>query len=99
MPINAAIRAVISQLEAQRAHLEKQRSELKGIISALRGIATVSRVHNLSLTEHEKRLLEEALHRADGNQSEAARILKVTRDQVRYKMEKHGLNGKKAAKG
>ncbi|MBV9768435.1 MAG: hypothetical protein JOZ32_02590 [Bryobacterales bacterium] len=27
-----------------------------------------------------------ALHRADGNQSDAARILKISRDQVRYKM-------------
>ena len=51
-------------------------------------------VPDLSLNDHEKRLLAEALHRADGNQTEAARILKVSRDKVRYKMAKHGLRRK-----
>ena len=99
MPINTAIRAIISRLEAQRAKLEKQRSELKEIISALRGIVTghPGRVRDLSLNDHEKRLIEEALGRTGGNQTEAARILKITRDQVRYKMAKHGVKRKKAA--
>jgi len=101
VPITTAIRIIISRLEAQRAQLEKQRSELKEIISALRGIVTgrARSVRDLSLNDHEKRLIEEALRRTAGNQSEAARILRITRDQVRYKMEKHGLGRKKAAKG
>jgi len=36
-------------------------------------------VNDLSLNDP-RRLLEEALYRAEGNQSEAARILKVSRD-------------------
>jgi DNA-binding protein Fis len=86
MPTRAKIRSVI-------AKLEKQRKDLKEIISVLREVSDLNSggVPDLSLNEHEKRILEEALHRTDGNQTEAARILKVSRDKVRYKMAKHGL--------
>jgi DNA-binding NtrC family response regulator len=40
---------------------------------------------------HEKRLLAEALEKANGNQSQAARELRIGRDALRYKMRKHGL--------
>ena len=41
--------------------------------------------------EHEKRLVVEALAKANGNQSGAARSLRIGRDALRYKMRKHGL--------
>jgi DNA-binding NtrC family response regulator len=41
--------------------------------------------------EHEKHLIAEALLRAKGNQSQAARSLRIGRDALRYKMRKHGL--------
>jgi DNA-binding NtrC family response regulator len=41
--------------------------------------------------EHEKRLIAEALAKANGNQSQAARTLRIGRDALRYKMKKHGL--------
>jgi DNA-binding NtrC family response regulator len=41
--------------------------------------------------EHEKRLLADAMAAAGGNQSEAARALRVGRDALRYKLKKHGL--------
>jgi DNA-binding NtrC family response regulator len=44
-----------------------------------------------SLDEHEKQLLTTALAQAEGNQSKAARQLKIGRDALRYKMKKHGL--------
>jgi transcriptional regulator with PAS, ATPase and Fis domain len=44
-----------------------------------------------SLEEHEKRLLADAMAVAGGNQSEAARALRVGRDALRYKLKKHGL--------
>ncbi|MEQ1948477.1 MAG: sigma-54 dependent transcriptional regulator [Bryobacteraceae bacterium] len=44
-----------------------------------------------SLEDHERELLADALARAGGNQSEAARILKITRDRMRYKMAKYNL--------
>ncbi|HLJ25145.1 MAG TPA: sigma-54 dependent transcriptional regulator [Candidatus Angelobacter sp.] len=45
----------------------------------------------LSLDEHEKHLLTNALTKAGGNQSEAARHLRIGRDALRYKMKKYGL--------
>lgn len=45
----------------------------------------------LSYEEHEKHLLTQALADADGNQSRAARQLRIGRDALRYKMKKYGL--------
>jgi len=44
-----------------------------------------------SLEDHERELLVDALDRAAGNQSEAARILRISRDRMRYKMAKYNL--------
>jgi DNA-binding NtrC family response regulator len=44
-----------------------------------------------SFEEHEKRLVRDALSRAEGNQSKAARELRIGRDALRYKMKKHGM--------
>jgi DNA-binding NtrC family response regulator len=46
---------------------------------------------NASLEEHEKQLVMEALNHAAGNQSKAARQLRIGRDALRYKMKKFGL--------
>lgn len=48
--------------------------------------------NNLSLEEMERELLKNALKTASGNQSQAAKLLKITRDTLRYKIKKHGLN-------
>ncbi len=47
--------------------------------------------HLSTLDEQERRLVSDALAQANGNQSEAARILKIGRDALRYKMKKFGL--------
>jgi DNA-binding NtrC family response regulator len=44
-----------------------------------------------SLEENERRLVVDALERAGGNQSQAARILRIGRDALRYKMKKFHL--------
>jgi DNA-binding NtrC family response regulator len=44
-----------------------------------------------SLEEHEKSLLTQTLAAAGGNQSEAARRLRIGRDALRYKMKRYGL--------
>ncbi|HXE65218.1 MAG TPA: sigma-54 dependent transcriptional regulator [Bryobacteraceae bacterium] len=49
-----------------------------------------------SFEEHERRLITDALARSNGNQSEAARVLRIGRDALRYKMKKHGLEGRAA---
>jgi DNA-binding NtrC family response regulator len=46
----------------------------------------------VSFDEHEKGLLADALERANGNQSEAARLLRISRDRLRYKMAKYDLH-------
>jgi DNA-binding NtrC family response regulator len=46
----------------------------------------------LSFQEMEKKLLEEALRKAAGNVSEASRLLKITRNTLRYRMAKYHLS-------
>jgi len=45
----------------------------------------------LDLEELEERLLREALRRAEGNQSEAGRMLGLSRHQVRNRLQKYGV--------
>jgi two-component system, NtrC family, response regulator AtoC len=45
----------------------------------------------LSLVEQERRLLVQALEKTAGNQTQAARLLRITRDTLRYKMKKFNL--------
>jgi two-component system, NtrC family, response regulator HydG len=44
-----------------------------------------------SLEEHERTLLSQALETANGNQTRAARFLRIGRDAMRYKLKKHNL--------
>lgn len=46
---------------------------------------------SLSLEAQEVELLRQALQRTNGNQTQAARLLSITRDTLRYKIKKHGL--------
>ena len=45
----------------------------------------------LSLEENERMLLVRALEKTSGNQTQAARLLRITRDTLRYKMKKFNL--------
>jgi DNA-binding NtrC family response regulator len=75
------------------AKLETQQRDLKDIVDALRQLDLEE--HKVdgttSLDECERHLIAQALERAGGNQTNAARILQVSRDRLRYKMAKHGL--------
>jgi DNA-binding NtrC family response regulator len=44
-----------------------------------------------TLAEQERMLILRALETAGGNQSQAARILRIGRDALRYKLKKHNL--------
>lgn len=46
-----------------------------------------------SIEEQERLLVRRALEEANGNQSQAARILRIGRDALRYKMKKYGFEG------
>lgn len=45
----------------------------------------------MSFEDHERDLLVGALQKANGNQSQAARLLRISRDRMRYKMAKYNL--------
>jgi transcriptional regulator with GAF, ATPase, and Fis domain len=45
----------------------------------------------LSLWDQERRLLADALERAGGNQSQAARLMGISREQLRTRMKRYGL--------
>lgn len=45
----------------------------------------------IAIEEVEGQLISQALQRVDGNQTQAARLLKLSRDALRYRMKKHGL--------
>jgi transcriptional regulator with PAS, ATPase and Fis domain len=65
----------------------------KAQASAASASGTVAAIDSSgSFEEHEKSLLTDALERAGGNQSEAARILRISRDRMRYKMAKYNLH-------
>jgi transcriptional regulator with GAF, ATPase, and Fis domain len=46
----------------------------------------------VNLEDVERQLLVQALERAGGNQTQAAQLLGINRDQVRYRIEKFGLS-------
>jgi two-component system response regulator HydG len=52
----------------------------------------------LSLPEQERRLLVEALERSGQNQTRAARLLRISREQLRTRMKRHGLLPQKSAR-
>jgi DNA-binding protein Fis len=45
----------------------------------------------MTLDEHEQSLIREALKRANGNKSQAARLLGLTRNALRYRLTQMGL--------
>jgi two-component system, NtrC family, response regulator AtoC len=61
-------------------------------IAAAAGLAGApSSGDTMSLLEQERRLLVQALEKTGGNQTQAARLLRITRDTLRYKMKKFNL--------
>ena len=44
------------------------------------------------LEDNERRLLVQALEKTNWNQTQAARLLRITRDTLRYKMKKFDLH-------
>jgi len=58
---------------------------------AVTGDSGAATADGMSLVEQEKRLLIQALEKSGGNQTQAARLLRITRDTLRYKMKKFNL--------
>jgi transcriptional regulator with PAS, ATPase and Fis domain len=90
---NAIERAMI--LEESRlitpASLPMSVSEQKVPMAMAAGAPASIPESGMSLAEHERMLLAQALEKANGNQTQAARLLHITRDTLRYKMKKFNL--------
>lgn len=85
---NAIERAFILHPGAEQLRVEHLPHEVRE--HALTS-APLARQGSMSLDETERRLLMEAMESCRGNQSQAARILGVSRDTLRYRLKKHGL--------
>ncbi len=81
--------------EIQLAHLPAELCDTSGAPSG-RTVVTDLPPQGVDLedmvSQLERRLIEEALTRTGGNQSEAAEMLSISRDQLRYRLEKYGLS-------
>ncbi len=84
--------------EIQPAHLPAELSDAFGPPDRYHGIGSGTDLPpdgvNLEnvVTSLERRFVEEALERTHGNQTEAAELLSISRDQLRYRLEKYGLS-------
>jgi DNA-binding NtrC family response regulator len=70
-----------------------RQEEPGGVVGAAH-VSTAQAAHageDLSFDEQERRVIEQALDHAGGNQVHAARMLGITRDKLRYKIKKHNL--------
>jgi len=92
---NAIERAMIledtAHIRPESLHIAARASESAFAAAAGADLSSVAG-DDLSLREQERRLLERALERTGGNQSQAARLLRITRDTFRYKMKKFDLH-------
>jgi DNA-binding NtrC family response regulator len=82
---NAIERAM---LLVDRSQLEPEDFTLTRTVSP---VEFVLPPEGVKLEEVERQLLVQALERASGNQTQAAQMLGINRDQVRYRIEKFGL--------
>lgn len=75
----------------QPAHLPASVKTLSSTIDVSQGPTPSLLAFGLSFQDMEKRMLEEALRKTSGNISEASRLLKMTRNTLRYRMTKYHL--------
>ena len=73
-------------------HLPSTLRAAKASVSSVPSEKTSLLAFGLSFQEMEKKILEEALRKAAGNVSEASRLLKITRNTLRYRMAKYHIS-------
>ncbi len=90
---NVMERAFILHAGAEEIRPEHLTPELRKAGTAKKPEKIVPNIteEGLVLDDVEKKLIAEAMERASGNQSKAARLLGVSRDTLRYRLKKHGM--------
>ncbi len=90
---NVIERAFILHAAADEIRPEHLPPELRKPMPQKRQEKLVPQVseQGLVLDDVEKKLITEAMERASGNQSKAARLLGISRDTLRYRLKKHGM--------
>jgi DNA-binding NtrC family response regulator len=90
---NVVERAFILHAGAEEIRPEHLTPELRKVAPPRKPEKLVPSIgdQGLVLDDVEKRLIAEAMERASGNQSKAARLLGVSRDTLRYRLKKHGM--------
>ncbi len=90
---NVIERAFILHAGVEEIRPEHLSPELRRATPAKRPDRLVPSVtpDGLVLDDVERKLIVEAMERASGNQSKAARLLGVSRDTLRYRLKKHGI--------
>ena len=84
----ALVMAAGKQLEADDIKLEPPPSTRRTPAGAVDGY---SLPEGMSLDQYEQEIIKEALKRADGNKSQAARLLGLTRNALRYRLTQMGM--------
>ena len=93
------VRELKNAIERAMLLIDRETLEPDDFTTLTRTIATAAfqlPPEGVNLEDLERQLLAQALARAGGNQTQAAGLLGINRDQVRYRIEKFGLQ---AAKG
>jgi two-component system response regulator AtoC len=82
---------VLLMEDAESILLDQLPPEIQGATDE-NGNTFVLPAKGLDLEELERELLCQALARAEGNKTSAARLLGLSRDTIRYRLEKHGIH-------
>ncbi len=90
---NVVERAFILHANADELRPEHLPPELRTAASPKKAAERSVQVptEGLVLDDVERKLIVEAMERASGNQSKAARLLGISRDTLRYRLKKHGI--------
>ena len=80
--------------EIRKSGVQEQGEAPGGIESDFAGTHILLPATGISLEELEKLLIQFALKKSGGNQTEAAKFLKTSRDTLRYRINKFGLSDK-----
>jgi DNA-binding NtrC family response regulator len=88
------VRELRNAIERAMLLIDHEWLEPEDLTSLTRSVAPTQfklPAEGVNLEDIERQLLVQALDRARGNQTQAAQLLGINRDQVRYRMEKFGL--------